>query len=535
MTVNGKSRLCSWAGAAVLAVGIASLTDPKPMRADDKQESVATTYIGELAGAPESARVAFVVEGDKFVAYVCSGDQPFNNTFSRWFRGDVKGGGMAVTADGVELKATLKDGTVSGTLKKDKTHAFTARAIPGDANAGLFRAGERFGDDDYVVGWIIDEKENVVGTGGKKGGAVQTLPGPKGNGNLNAQVGDKKLEAGRVTGAGTGAKAVSTGRKLDAAAINEMLQDLVAERKATGGDAVHSMILHQVRRFVNGKKPETKLEEKTFAVLRKAPGDTLSTYLKLWDKLPQATRDTLLGPANALDANKALDSAQAKKLVSAMSQLRTVRPEGQPRTLSGTVKGVSIPVVKCVDETNPEALGSDEIFAIHTVIAGNGEPVIKRTGVLKGFDDGVQKSFPAADAAVFPLPGQTPADGAEIFVVTTLYEDDGSGVVAVLNLLKPLIEVGVIVAVETLNGDKKKLTDVEKVLIKVAVAAAIAGVSGPLADLLVQPLGTDSIVVRPDGSIASENGGTKDKMVFKKVKNGDVRFEYELKGFAVQK
>ena len=169
------------------------------------------------------------------------------------------------------------------------------------------------------------------------------------------------------------------------------------------------------------------------------------------------------------------------------------------------------------------------------MIIGNGEPVIKRTGLLTGFDDGVTKNFSNADASVFPLSGQSPTDGAEVFVVSTLYEDDGSGVVAVLNFLKPLIQVGVIVAVEALNGDQKSLSEFDKALIKIAVDAAIKGVSGPLTNLLVQPLGTDSIVIRPDGSVVSENGGNKTKMRFRKVKNGDVKFDYELSGFSVQK
>ena len=89
---------------------------------------VPTTYIGELNGAPESARIAFVVEGDKFVAYVCSGDKPFNEGFSRWLRGDVKDGKMSVTVDEIQLTATLKDDRVSGTLKKGTAHEFTAKA-----------------------------------------------------------------------------------------------------------------------------------------------------------------------------------------------------------------------------------------------------------------------------------------------------------------------------------------------------------------------------------------------------------------------
>lgn len=557
MTVSLKARLWTWTGAALVATAAAGVIAPNflvaqpPTVKSDKTEktepeaAVASTFIGELKGAPESARVAVVVEGDKFVAYVCSGDQTFNDTFSRWFRGPVKDGKLSARTDcEAVLKATAKGDVVSGSITKEgKTHEFTATRTAGDSNAGLFRAGDTFADTDFVVGWIIDEKENVVGTGGVKGGKVQTLNPPKPGGNLLAQVrkpGEEKgkeLTPGKVTGAAPDSTASNKpGRKLDAANKAELLNDLADEAKAADGNAVQAMIVNQVQRFLAGKKAETKLEEKTFAVLKAASKDTLQDYLKDWEKIPKAEREALLGSAaKSLDTSKGLDAAVARKLMLAMPQAKGVKRQAAAAPPAGTVKKVNIPTVKCVDETNPERAGSDEIFAIHTVIVGNGQPQVKRTGVLKEFDDGETQNFPDADATVFPLTGQTPTDGAEVFIVTTLYEDDGVGVVAFLNLLKPLIQVGVILAVEALNGDEKTLSEVDKALIKIAVDAAMKAALGKLEKVLVQPLGTDSIVVKPDGSVVAENGGNKTKMTFKKVKNGDVRFHYELSGFAVQK
>ena len=116
---------------------------PGLIRADEKvvTEGSVTTYIGELSGAPESARIAFVVEGEKFVAYVCSSDQEFNDLLSRWCRGDVKDGKLSAKAPcGAEVTAAVTAESITGTLKKQgKSHEFTARAIAGDANAGLFR------------------------------------------------------------------------------------------------------------------------------------------------------------------------------------------------------------------------------------------------------------------------------------------------------------------------------------------------------------------------------------------------------------
>lgn len=544
MTVNLKRRLWAWSAAALVAAGAAGGIAPSLFAADERADApeapaaAATTFIGELKGAPESARIAVVVDGDKFVAYVCSGDQPFNDAFSRWLRGGANAGKLAAKTDcGATLTAAAAEDAVTGTLSKGgKTHEFTARRIAGDSNAGLFRAAEEVGDDAYVIGWIADEKDVVVGTGGRRGGKVQTLEAPKGNGNLNAKIGDKPADAGKVTGTGAGANATNTGKKLDAAAKAEMLKDLIAARKAEGGNAVQAMLIQQMRRFTAGKKPETKLEEKTFAAFKTAPAGMIADYLKDWDKIPKADRDTILGQAAAeLDPNKGLDVAQAKKLLDGMPQARAARSAaGTPRTLAGLIKSVSAPTVKCVDETNPEVIGKDEIFAIHTIVQGGGQPFTKKTGLLKGFEDNVTKSFGAADAAVFPQPGQTPADGDEVFVVTTLYEDDGAGLAQVLNFLKPLVDFAVILVVESLNGEKK-LTELQKTLIKIGVNGVVTGAGKFLADKLVQPLGTDSITARPDGSLVADNGGAKDKMVFKKVKNGDVKYEYELKGFAVQR
>ena len=143
--------------------------------------------------------------------------------------------------------------------------------------------------------------------------------------------------------------------------------------------------------------------------------------------------------------------------------------------------------------------------------------------------------FTPGDAAVFPQPGQTPAEGAEVFIVTTLYEDDSAGVQTVLNFLKPLLAAAVITVIEVKNGSDNTLSEFEKAAIKLAVDAVVTGTGNFLADKLVQPLGTDTITARPDGSIVADNGGAKTKMRFRKVKNGEVKYDYELTGFAVRR
>ena len=52
-------------------------------------------YVGKLEGGPASARVAVVAAGSRFVAYVCSDDEAFNERYSRWLIGTVKKSGEA--------------------------------------------------------------------------------------------------------------------------------------------------------------------------------------------------------------------------------------------------------------------------------------------------------------------------------------------------------------------------------------------------------------------------------------------------------
>jgi hypothetical protein len=326
-------------------------------------------------------------------------------------------------------------------------------------------------------------------------------------------------------------------RKFDGAARAEFIQDLVTEEKAAGGNAVQGMILHQVRRFVAGKKAETKLEEKVFAALSKAPKGTLNQYLKNWDALPAATREALVGAAGKqLDPNKALDAEQSKKIVREMPRLGRLKSGKAGGTQPGIVKGVNITTVKCVDETNPEAFGQDEVFALHAVVVGTTGPVFKQTAVIREFDDGITQLFSAADKVAFPQPGLSPTVGAEVLVLTTLFEDDGAVLIQVLNALKPLIETAIVIVLEAVAESKDiPLDDAAKEALRTGVKGAVDGAVTALGNLLVQPLGSDAIVIRPNGTVVGTNGAAKSKMTFRRVKNGDVKHEYELSGFEVQK
>lgn len=509
---------------------------------------VGQTFIGALDGAPESARIAIVVEGNKYIGYVCSGDDAFNQAHSRWFRGEVKDGKFTATVDEMEINGSVNGAEIQGTLKKKANHAFTAKKVDADGDAGLLRAATEFNDDAYVAGWIV-EGNHIVGTGGRPKGQVNTFPPPKNGQGFAAKIADKKgknevvATPKKVTGANPPAPADpanaanETGNKITPDVQKEALDDLVAKRRATGGNPVLAMVLNETRRFLNGAQPTTDVEKKIFAILAKSPRADLAKYIKMWDSLPTPTRTSILGKfAQDFNVNKALTEADSRRVRDQVLGIVSPRSKATPRAaLPGTVRSITIPTMRCIRETGIERF-KDEIFAIYVVTNGS-DSAVRTTAVLKNVDSGEEHNFAAADALIFPAGDLNLNSGTEISVVATLYEDDSGEFAKAINFLKPILQTAVIVFLDARN--KKDggagLSELEKTGLKVLVDLAVDGAVATISQFLVKPLGTDAIFVQPDGTILSEDGGQKDKMRFREVKNGKVKFDFELKNFAVQK
>jgi hypothetical protein len=123
----------------------------------------ATTYIGTLPAEPP-ARIAVVVEGEKFLAYACGQTDDFNRAASAWFSGTVENGRIEAKVDGKALSAALSDGAVKGSLAiAGRDREFTAKPVSAGAIAGLYRAVRAGKDDTIVMGWIVDAQHQVVG------------------------------------------------------------------------------------------------------------------------------------------------------------------------------------------------------------------------------------------------------------------------------------------------------------------------------------------------------------------------------------
>lgn len=147
--MNGSLPVRAASAAAALVVACAALAQPA--------SPAAVTYVGVVPAEPP-ARVAVVVEGDTFLAYVCGKTDDFNAVGAAWFKGTVRGGVIDAETDGKRLSAGVAGGTVRGSVEAGgRARGFTAAPVSGVA--GLYRAarGER------VFGWVVDANHQVVG------------------------------------------------------------------------------------------------------------------------------------------------------------------------------------------------------------------------------------------------------------------------------------------------------------------------------------------------------------------------------------
>jgi len=130
--------------------------------------SVATSYIAHIDDAPDSARVGIVVEDGKFAVYVCSLDDAFNLKAARWYSGELGADGSAqgTSPDGVQFQAVVSGDSFTGTIVNTlgKTWTFSGSAITAGGPAGLYRGISKIGDQEIVVGSVVDPDGSFAST-----------------------------------------------------------------------------------------------------------------------------------------------------------------------------------------------------------------------------------------------------------------------------------------------------------------------------------------------------------------------------------
>jgi len=97
--------------------------------------------------------------------------------------------------------------------------------------------------------------------------------------------------------------------------------------------------------------------------------------------------------------------------------------------------------IKCLDESNPEWWGSDEIVTFWGIVADD-RVWKKNTDEYGGFDDGDEKPYKTSDQRVFPVDANWGNVKYGLVVVTDLYEWDAGDVDAVQDFIGLLGDVG---------------------------------------------------------------------------------------------
>src|SRR5690242_5128552 len=100
----------------VVAVAVAGLA---PSVSAQQPQEQARTFVGNVAGLENiGARFVVIVSPERRAgAFLGSNDDNFNQTYAKWYIGDVNGNSLAATAqDGTQLNLTLQGNTVTGTV-----------------------------------------------------------------------------------------------------------------------------------------------------------------------------------------------------------------------------------------------------------------------------------------------------------------------------------------------------------------------------------------------------------------------------------
>jgi hypothetical protein len=119
-------------------------------------EQAEQTFVGDVEGS--YAYIAFVIQGNLAVIYVCDGYDSWG-----WIRAEVVNGEIHATHEetGIQVDAVVTAEGVSGTvvlaIDDDGTpaeaHAFsTVPAVPGETGLA------RYADEDVLAGWIVTDE-----------------------------------------------------------------------------------------------------------------------------------------------------------------------------------------------------------------------------------------------------------------------------------------------------------------------------------------------------------------------------------------
>lgn len=491
----------------------------------------AHTFVGTLAGAADSARIGIVCDDKNFLVYVCSQDAAFNADHAAWFKGARNGDSLAATNGARNFKAAITAERAAGEITSGgKTFTFTAKNCDNHVVAGLYRAEDTDDNQKCVFGWVVDEDGTVAG-----GLQRQNVKGTRvipNNGVLNGLNGQVNPKVQPVNGQRVQNPALPPvgvkGKKFTGARRQEFLNRLAASSPRNGNPLMGGLV-HMVRRFIAGQRPQGEVEQAVFARLQRVPRQALADYLKNWDALPAAFRERLTGTdLKGIAINQPITKEIARGLGTRSGVSVRSAPPPAPAAGAPVISQVTIRELKCIKTTSSAGEGRDEIFAVYAVAAGN-QLFAKTTGVINKIKNGDANDFTAADQIVFP-PAEQPAitSAEDVIIVAKLFESDGN-IDLIKNVIKALVDAGIVT-----------------IAILTAPAGAAAGGFVVPANLLIdqiaagipdaQPLEEDDVRAGVDGRTRRvETNTIKNEMEFRRNdKAGPAPFRYELRKFDVR-
>jgi hypothetical protein len=329
----------------------------------------------------------------------------------------------------------------------------------------------------------------------------------------------------------------------------------VARATSRGGNPLLGAVVHSAKRLLAGTSPVGELEKKAFAELKKLPKAILKNYVKNWDELPVGTRGRLAGAVlSKISSNQPLT---LKTVISAFQAVKSQQASishpphrfdpsivfGLTDPFGGSVgvllqdekkaKGVSsvrMGSIKCVDPTGlgKGGINPDEIF-MSTVVTSGDVAFDLKSSVYK-FKKGDSRALSAADGKFWPGSDSNEPATEDIIIAVGLFEDDAEDLKKIPALIKSLTKSGTEIASVFIKNPATKTTVQE-------VAALAEGLVDGIAAALpeTQFLGTQTIVVTPNGQVRDPNGKPIRKLTFlEKRRNGSVKFHYEATDIKVK-
>ena len=154
----------------LLVVMLVALSIPVVGYAQDSEEAELVLFIGTVTDVPDEF-VGVAIEGENVTLYICDGKADEDTvSIAQWFVGTVADNVIDITAaNGNRVQATIDGETMTGTFTftYGSTRDFVLALAEGEA--ALYRSEVAFGEDEYVLGWLVLADGSLRGAGFKKG------------------------------------------------------------------------------------------------------------------------------------------------------------------------------------------------------------------------------------------------------------------------------------------------------------------------------------------------------------------------------